>query len=431
MRDNFATLRNVKPKFPMRIKRGSVTVKIYRTPSKGYDRFTVAWHDGLTRRRLTFQDTKPEGNALARAKAEAEAIASKVTRGEAAALELKGRDRHIYVEAVERLKPTGAALDTAIAEFVEAHKALAGGSLIEAARFYAKRFPHKLPSKNVPEVFREFLKAKEADGLSRIYRDDLRYRCGAFARRFHRPIAHVTADEVRVFLDGLKLSARSHNNFLRSLRTMFEFAKSRGWLPKDHDELDGIGLKKDRSGAIAIYSPAELVKLFAAAPAVFVPALAIGAFAGLRSAEIERLEWSEVHLAEKFIEVTAGKSKTASRRLAQVPDNLAAWLAPHARRGGKVWPHGHCYFYDLQSEVAEKAGVRWKHNAMRHSFISYRLAQIQNVNQVALEAGNSPQMIFQHYRELVRPADAVKWFAIEPARPANVIAVAQMSKAMT
>jgi hypothetical protein len=34
---------------------------------------------------------------------------------------------------------------------------------------------------------------------------------------------------------------------------------------------------------------------------------------------------------------------------------------------------------------------------------------------VALEAGNSPQMIFRHYRELVRPVDAEKWFGITPA----------------
>ena len=57
----------------------------------------------------------------------------------------------------------------------------------------------------------------------------------------------------------------------------------------------------------------------------------------------------------------------------------------------------------------------WKNNGLRHSFISYRLAAIQNTAQVALEAGNSPQMIFQHYRELVRPGDAEKWFAVTPA----------------
>jgi hypothetical protein len=31
-----------------------------------------------------------------------------------------------------------------------------------------------------------------------------------------------------------------------------------------------------------------------------------------------------------------------------------------------------------------------------------------------LEAGNSPGMIFKHYRELVREADGKKWFAIAP-----------------
>jgi len=40
---------------------------------------------------------------------------------------------------------------------------------------------------------------------------------------------------------------------------------------------------------------------------------------------------------------------------------------------------------------------------------------IQNTAQVALEAGNSPQMIFRHYRELVRPMDAEKWFAVTSA----------------
>ena len=58
---------------------------------------------------------------------------------------------------------------------------------------------------------------------------------------------------------------------------------------------------------------------------------------------------------------------------------------------------------------------KWKHNALRHSFISYRVAEVKNVAEVALEAGNSPQMIFKHYRELVRPDAAKAWFAIVPA----------------
>ena len=50
------------------------------------------------------------------------------------------------------------------------------------------------------------------------------------------------------------------------------------------------------------------------------------------------------------------------------------------------------------------------------------MAQVRNVAQIALEAGNSLKVIFSNYRELVKPADAVKWFAIETEPPANVIA---------
>jgi hypothetical protein len=70
--------------------------------------------------------------------------------------------------------------------------------------------------------------------------------------------------------------------------------------------------------------------------------------------------------------------------------------------------------------------VAWKHNALRHSFISYRCAAVQNVAQVAMEAGNSPGMIFSHYRELVTADEAGTWFAIAPEQPANVV---QMPKA--
>ena len=67
---------------------------------------------------------------------------------------------------------------------------------------------------------------------------------------------------------------------------------------------------------------------------------------------------------------------------------------------------------DYQALTAEIEGwtpFAWKHNAMRHSFISYRLAEVNDTAKVSLEAGNTPQMIFKHYRELVRPADAQIW----------------------
>jgi hypothetical protein len=39
---------------------------------------------------------------------------------------------------------------------------------------------------------------------------------------------------------------------------------------------------------------------------------------------------------------------------------------------------------------------KWEANGLRHSFISYRLAILHDTARVALEAGNSPEVIFGH-----------------------------------
>ena len=63
-----------------------------------------------------------------------------------------------------------------------------------------------------------------------------------------------------------------------------------------------------------IFTVDELRALLEAAqrtqPSV-VPMLAIGAFAGLRDAEIKRLDWNEVDLSRGHIEVKVGKAKSA------------------------------------------------------------------------------------------------------------------------
>jgi hypothetical protein len=100
--------------------------------------------------------------------------------------------------------------------------------------------------------------------------------------------------------------------------------------------------------------------------------------------------------------------RAAAKRLAKLTRN-------QRRSRGTVMPG---------AETADDEGWKpflWKHNALRHSFISYRVAQTQNVAQVALEAGNSPQMIFRHYRELVRPADAKTWFSLAPDKSRKII----------
>jgi integrase len=128
------------------------------------------------------------------------------------------------------------------------------------------------------------------------------------------------------------------------------------------------------------------------------PALAIGAFAGIRTAEVCRLDWSEVNLERKLIEIKKGKAKTRSRRLVPITENLALFLEDLSQSSGPVWPHSVSTLCKAMTRAGKDSGVKWKHNALRHSFISYRVAKVKNVNEVVMEAGNSPDMISKQYR---------------------------------
>ena len=91
-------------------------------------------------------------------------------------------------------------------------------------------------------------------------------------------------------------------------------------------------------------------------------ALSSLAFAGLRTSELLRLNWSEVNLARGYIEVKAEKTKSARRRLVEIMPNLAAWLATTdpALRQGPVWSHGswRTYFADSK-KLCHELGVKW------------------------------------------------------------------------
>jgi integrase len=147
-----------------------------------------------------------------------------------------------------------------------------------------------------------------------------------------------------------------------------------------------------------------------------VPFAAVGAFAGLRAAEIHRLDWKDVNLDEAHVVVDRHKDKTGRRRVVPILSNLKAWLLPHVRKEGWVCPH---YSHDSTlliefSKAFKKTGIVSVHNGFRHSYASHRLAAVQSADQVALEMNTSPRKLFQNYRELVTEKTALAYFDVFP-----------------
>jgi integrase len=343
-----------------------------------------------------------------RAEAEAEAMRQRtlLERHSREAIGLSQREMSDFIEAKRKLAAYSETINDAV-EFRIDH--------LERVRRHGI---------TVAQLAHEVVEAKCKDGRSEVYLRDLRYRLSKFVQDFgDRPVAGITVDELDNWLRALPYSPQSRTNYRTIIGLLFSSAESRGII--ERNLILRTAKPKLVDKAPEIFAVDELRSLLEAAATTdpdVLPMLAIGAFAGLRDAEIRRLEWSEVDLARGHIEVTAAKAKSARRRIVPVLPNLAAWLGPYAGMSGLVVPVGARAKLD---RVRKTAGLlKWPKNGLRHSFASYRLAAIHDAPRVAAELGHtSPQMLYSTYRELVLPQEAERYWKIEPmAETANVVA---------
>ena len=168
-------------------------------------------------------------------------------------------------------------------------------------------------------------------------------------------------------------------------------------------------------GEVGIYTPEDITKLLNACPKEFLPCLTIGAFAGLRSAEIERLDWSCIHWESKEFFLERKVTKTGYPRTVPIQDNLLTWLADYKDCKGKVWKGSHDGYYDTQAEVSTSSGVEWVHNGLRHSYGTHRFRVLAgDVTKVAAEMGNSKAMVENHYKRLIKQTDATLYSMCAP-----------------
>jgi hypothetical protein len=108
-------------------------------------------------------------------------------------------------------------------------------------------------------------------------------------------------------------------------------------------------------------------------------------------------------------------AKTASRRLAPIPENARAWLRPVAGKPDDlIFPGTAGAFARAVTSACKLARVRRIPNGARHSAISYRVALSGDVARVALESGNSPAVVHGHYRGLCTADEAKAFFSIVP-----------------
>jgi integrase len=300
-------------------------------------------------------------------------------------------------------------------EAVEADRLLSpyGVSILQLAREYVDRKEQSAKSETVSNALPLFLHAKKGDGMRPRYLGDLRDRLRRFADSFgERKVSDISPAEIDNWLRNLGLAPLTRNTFSLRLSVFFEFARQRGWIQSN--PMGDVPKAKVTGKPPGILTPEQAARLLENASQETLPVFALGLFAGLRSAEIERLQWRHIRWDERFIEVPALSSKTAARRLVAMQPNLALWLAPYRGKQGPICPPDH---YRRMIDDKQRAGITgWPSNAMRHSYASYHLAMFKDAPALSLELGHvTPQIVFAHYREVVRPSEAERFWKIAPA----------------
>jgi integrase len=130
----------------------------------------------------------------------------------------------------------------------------------------------------------------------------------------------------------------------------------------------------------------------------------------LRPSEAANLDWSDIHLDTLEIEVKARHSKTRRYRLVPIQPNLKAWLTKFPGNSSAIG-----YSRRKFRDAYKSAGIdEWQLDILRHSYGTYRLPILKSADALALEMGNSSQVIFRHYRRPMTEKDARAYFALAP-----------------
>ena len=294
----------------------------------------------------------------------------------------------------------------------------AGLSLREAIAMALEVHERDSRSVTVSEAVSAVINLKKKKGKSDRHLADLRHRLGSFEDVFEkRLLSTITDDEVSTWIESRSDSAVSRNNFRRHVRLLFNHAKKRGFC--DRNPIDLVEPWKETKKEVSALTPEQLSELLEKAPAEMIPAIAVGAFAGLRRSEIERLNWSEVDFESGEIYVRALNEKSAANRFVKIEDNLAKWLQPCAKSSGSVWPRGGAVRF---TALKKAASFEVPHNALRHSYGSYHMAKYKDGALTSLNLGHPNQrQVFESYRKPIKAALVSAYWNIVPDGAVNVI----------
>jgi integrase/recombinase XerD len=318
-----------------------------------------------------------------------------------------------------------------VAEASEAYKLIdpLNIGLLDAVRAHIATVKARSASIPFGEVFDRFAESKQKK--SQKYRDEIRQAKASFETLHNRMVCDITPSDLEPILD--RFPDASRNAKMRRLRSVFNLATKRGWMGNSGSPITKIDFAAGKRKTVEVFPVPAVQKLLEHAlnnDLEFLPYRVLTFFCGVRpEGEIERLEWSDVNIADKTVVLRPEITKTNRRRTVDLSANAIGWLTEYQVRGGKmtglVAPWTPQVRRTKHRTSYKAVGIKkWIQQGARHSFCSYWLNKHENADKLVMLSGHTDkQTMWERYHAGVTKAEAEEFWSITPpADLANVVA---------
>lgn len=300
-----------------------------------------------------------------------------------------------------------------MAEIIEAREARAllpaSVSLITAARAYLAAHPQMLEAQPLSEVIAQFLADKAAANIRPRSMQNLRAQVNHLADVGADTAAEITPPHLRRWLDERSVTGWTRDGYRRSWSNFFEWCIRNGHAASNPAKAITAITSSQRDPSKHILAPAQAAALIRAARETdsdLLPYLALKLFAGLRTSEAQQITWDCI--TPGYIRVSPEVAKMRRQRLIPIREACRTLLGTPGK--GRVCPFADSAMQRHLNKLHQTAEVPQHHNAMRDSWITYRIAETGDVPTTAQEAGNSASVTLQSYRDLATRQAAAAYF---------------------
>lgn len=254
-----------------------------------------------------------------------------------------------------------------------------------------------------------------------------------------KDVGDVTANDVDSWLVWTGATGRNLLNFKTEIQSLFNFvakqdAIAQSKIPEDERRTsyqNTVALfpqrKKKEIAPVSVFTPKQAEKLLRAleckSPSAAL-AVALGCFAGIRTAEITEgrgLAWEDIDFDSKEIRIPAELAKDREARDVPINDTMMAWLQRYrfeddgTERSGRIAP-SKWHWFELRREAAQSAKLTMTGNLARHSFGTFygKLHGYRNASEIMGHSGDMA-VFNQHYKgKSITEQQARDFFEIMP-----------------